>query len=278
VFHLAAQALVRRSYRDPLDTFETNVLGTANVLEAVRQLDRPCAVVVVTSDKCYENPEDLHPHREADPMGGADPYSASKGCAELVAAAYRRSFFSERSSKILVASARAGNVIGPGDWAEDRLVPDAVRALQAGRSILVRRPAAIRPWQHVLEPLSGYLRLATVLLAPGGQRFAEAWNFGPEPASALSVAELVDLLVREWGRGSWHAGDGTGPSEARYLRLSIRKAAARLAWRPAWTVKQAVRETVEGYRAFGLCRGDAEQARRVMDEAIARYTASARRK
>ena len=268
VFHLAAQSLVRRSYQDPLETLQTNVLGTANLLEAVRQAGRACAVVVVTSDKCYENREWLHGYREDDPMGGHDLYSASKGCAELVTASWRRSFFqSQRLSQhgVAVATARAGNVVGGGDWARDRIVPDAVAALRAGEPIPVRNPDAVRPWQHVLEPLGGYLLLGARLLGPQAAAHAEAWNFGPRPEDARPVREVVEAIITAWGSGRWQdRHDPAAPHEAGLLRLSIDKATARLRWAPRWRFQEALRRTVEWYRAFhagaspadlaGLCR------------------------
>lgn len=272
VFHLAAQALVRRSYADPVGTFATNALGTVNVLEALRQAGNPCAVVVVTSDKCYRNREADYAYREDDPLGGHDPYSASKGCAELVATSYREAFFTP-SGRIPLATARAGNVIGPGDWAEDRLVPDAVRAIRAGRPLQVRNPRAVRPWQHVLEPLEGYLRLGHALVEQGAA-VAEAWNFGPDPAGARDVAALAELFCQTWGDGAtWQAAPASGdPHEAHLLQLSIEKAAARLGWRPRWTFETAVRRTATGYREMLAARG-AEAVQRFMAAEIAAYAA-----
>ena len=270
VFHLAAQALVRRSYADPVATFDVNVRGAANVLDAVRRAEQPCAVVVVTSDKCYENREEDYAYREDDPMGGHDPYSASKGCEELVAASYRSAFFAP-GGKIHMATARAGNVIGPGDWAADRIVPDAVRAFRAGRKLSVRNPRALRPWQHVLEPLGGYLRLGQALLEQGSA-VAEGWNFGPDPASARTVGDLADRFCRAWGPGAaWEAEPNpANPHEAHLLQLSIDKAGARLGWRPKWDFETTVRRTAEGYRAM-LDAQDAAAARRFMDSEIAAY-------
>ena len=228
VFHLAAQALVRRSYADPVATYETNVMGTAHVLEAARRADGLRAVVVVTSDKCYENREWWWPYREDDALGGYDPYSSSKGCAELVTAAWRRSYFGGPASPAGVASARAGNVIGGGDWAEDRLVPDCMRAFGTSTPVVIRRPAAVRPWQHVLEPLAGYLLLAERLAE--GPGFAEAWNFGPSVDDARPVSWVVDRLVRFWGGDARWAHDGSeqpheaGPAPGRCLE------GARAAW------------------------------------------------
>lgn len=273
VFHLAAQALVRRSYVAPLETFDTNVMGTTNVLEAVRAMERPCAVVVVTSDKCYENPETARACPETDPMGGHDPYSASKGCAELVAAAYRASFFAPGGT-VAMATARAGNVIGPGDWAEDRIVPDAVRALAAGRSLGVRNPRSVRPWQHVLEPLGGYLRLGQALLEEGAG-VAEGWNFGPDPDEMHTVGELADAFCSAWGDGAFWASaeERYAPHEANLLRLAIGKAATRLQWHPVWNFATAVRRTALGYRCL-LATADASAVRAFMDEEITAYEAA----
>jgi CDP-glucose 4,6-dehydratase len=251
VFHLAAQPLVLRSHRAPAETFEINVMGTAHLLDAVRAVPGVRAVVAVTSDKCYDNLERGTPFREGDPLGGRDPYSASKACAELVAAAYRASFFSTGGPVAAVATARAGNVFGGGDLAEDRLIPDAVRALRAGRPLIVRNPKSVRPWQHVLEPLSGYLMLAE-RLAREGAAWAEAWNFGPDRADAVPVADLADRLIRRWGSGRWEAGgpaaEGAAPVEAGVLILDSAKARERLGWRPRLPLDEAVAWTVEWYR------------------------------
>ena len=254
VFHLAAQALVRLSYREPLDTFATNVMGTAHILEAVRKMDSPCVVVVVTTDKCYENKEWVHSYREVDPMGGHDPYSASKGCAELVVASYRNSYFSERDTQVKIASARAGNVIGGGDWAEDRIIPDAMRALGSGDPISVRNPHATRPWQHVLEPLSGYLWLGAALAnpelvapVPAGD-LVSAFNFGPRLNSNQPVSAVVEEALKHWD-GSWnHDPDAVAVHEAGKLNLTIDKAFHLLGWEPTWTFADCVRETVEWYK------------------------------
>jgi CDP-glucose 4,6-dehydratase len=259
VFHLAAQSLVRESYARPRDTFEVNLMGTVNLLEAVRALGKPCVVIVVTSDKCYENREHLWGYREIDALGGHDPYSASKGAAEIAAAAYRRSFFpAERLAAhgVKLATARAGNVIGGGDWAEDRLIPDCVRALRAGKPILVRNPASVRPWQHVLEPLAGYLRLASLQLkAPG--RYAQAWNFGPA-ARPAKVADVVDLVIGHWG-GGWRRSPAAARRralhEARRLKLDCGKARRLLRWRPVYSLEDGIAETIRWYRGFSLERG-----------------------
>lgn len=252
VFHLAAQPLVLDSYDDPLGTFSTNVMGTANLLEAVRRSDTVKAVVAVTSDKCYENREWVWGYREQDPMGGHDPYSASKGCAELVTAAYRRSFFGSaaRSRRpVLAASARAGNVIGGGDWGKDRLVPDCMRALSRGEEVLIRAPAAVRPWQHVFEPLSGYLLLGA-RLQDGEEAFASGWNFGPVDFDTWTVREVVDAACGAWGGGRWVVAPNARPHEAHWLRLDASRAALELGWRPRWGVGEAITRTVAWYRKF----------------------------
>ncbi len=267
VFHLAAQPLVRLSYELPVETIQTNVLGTAHVLDAIRQVGRPCAVVVVTSDKCYENREWIYGYREDEPMGGHDVYSMSKGAAELVAASFRRSFFHPAKLAehgIGVASARAGNVVGGGDWAKDRIVPDAVSALAVKRPIPIRNPNAVRPWQHVLEPLGGYLLLGARLAGVGTDRpdlFCEGWNFGPRPDDARSVREVVEALIRAWGNGSWDDRHDPGAlHEAGLLRLSIDKAQSRLGWTPRWRFEKTFRRTVEWYRAFHAGASPAELA------------------
>ncbi len=249
LFHLAAQALVRRSYEHPIATLATNVMGTAHVLEAARASGNVRAVVVVTSDKCYENREWDRPYREQDPMGGFDPYSCSKGCAELVTAAWRRSFFNRpQSNGVGVASARAGNVIGGGDWSCDRLVPDCARAFMAGQAVLIRRPQAIRPWQHVLEPLAGYLSLAEQLWRDPAM-FGEAWNFGPPEDDARSVAWVVERLARLWGDGAgWQQDAGSHPHEAGVLQVDASKARTRLHWRPQLPIENALEWTVDWYR------------------------------
>jgi CDP-glucose 4,6-dehydratase len=247
VFHLAAQPLVRRSYDCPIETFATNVLGTTHVLEAARKSGTVRGVVVITSDKCYENREQDAGYREGDAMGGHDPYSASKGCAEIVTAAYRRSF---GGPGWRVASARAGNVIGGGDFGADRLVPDFVRSLIAGAPCLVRRPTAIRPWQHVLEPLSGYLLLGE-RLASGDDRFASGWNFGPPATESATVRELARLMVVNWPNGQIvEAAQESGPHEARLLRLDSTKAAEQLDWRPMLSTPERVAWTMAWYRAW----------------------------
>jgi CDP-glucose 4,6-dehydratase len=244
VLHLAAQSLVRYSYEQPLETYATNVMGTAHVLEAVRQTPSARAVVIVTSDKCYENRETQRGYVETDAMGGHDPYSNSKGCAELVAAAYRASFFNG-SDKAAVASARAGNVIGGGDWSRDRLIPDVYRAAAARVSVRIRNPKAVRPWQHVLEPLGGYLLLAQRLFEEGA-RFAEGWNFGPPNIDARPVSEVMDRLTALWGMGlRWELDQGAHPHEAQLLSLDCDKARKRLGWQPHMRLETALEWTVQ---------------------------------
>ena len=268
IFHLAAQPLVRLSYAEPITTFATNVQGTAHLLDAVRTGDFPCTVVVVTSDKCYANDGQARAFRESDPLGGHDPYSASKAGAEIVTASYRNSFFA-RDTRVALASARAGNVIGGGDWAADRIVPDAVRALAAGQPVPVRNPAFTRPWQHVLEPLGGYLVLGAKLEAarhsgdPAGlAALAGAFNFGPEPAANRTVRELVEEILAHWP-GEWEqAAQEAHLPEAPLLSLDISKASEVLDWRPHWNFSQTVMETAAWYRgvhqggdAVALTRG-----------------------
>jgi CDP-glucose 4,6-dehydratase len=251
VIHMAAQSLVRRSYRDPLETFATNVMGTAHVLEAVRQTAGVQVAIVVTSDKCYENQDAIHGFAEKDPLGGDDPYSSSKGCAELVAAAYRASFFSsETKTETAIATVRSGNVIGGGDWAEDRLVPDCMRAFAEGQPASIRNPLFVRPWQHVLEPLKGYLMLAEKLWdAPG--KFCEAWNFGPRDEDAQPVSVIADRLTELWeGNASWELAVGEQPHEAHSLKLNCDKAREELRWWPRTTLDTALQWTVQWYQAF----------------------------
>ena len=254
VFHLAAQPLVRLSYERPAETFMTNVMGTVNVLEAIRAVGTVRAAVMVTSDKCYENNDGQRPFTEDDPMGGYDPYSASKGAAELAIAAWRRSF------REPVASVRAGNVIGGGDWAADRIVPDCIRAIEASRPVALRNPDAVRPWQHVLEPLGGYLLLAAKMLnEPTAYR--EGWNFGPAMDGVTTVGQLAEMVVECYGSGTIvEAGDTNAPHEARLLSLDITKAQRRLGWQPRLDINKAVAITVDWYRranavtALDLCR------------------------
>ena len=277
IFHLAAQAVVRESYRRPKETFDVNVGGTVNLLEAARTCPSVRAVVVVTSDKCYENREWVHAYRETDRLGGRDPYSASKAAAELVAVAYRRSLLGPAG--IPVATTRAGNVIGGGDWAADRIVPDAVRALMQDQAIPVRNPGSVRPWQHVLDPLRGYLTLAACLMTEAGvdvslMHHAEAWNFGPSLDGCRTVRELVELLLSEWGDGQWqdHSTSQTQkPHEAGLLTLSCAKACRRLGWQPRWAFTEAVGHTARWYRRWL----EGHPARDLCLEQIAEYTAAA---
>jgi CDP-glucose 4,6-dehydratase len=236
LIHMAAQPLVRLSYQEPVLTYATNVMGTVNVLEAARKCSNLKAIVSVTTDKCYENKEWTWGYRENEPMGGHDPYSSSKGCAELVTAAYRKSFFNDTSS-VFLASARAGNVIGGGDWAEDRLIPDILRAFEKNESVIVRNPLATRPWQHVLEPLSGYLVLAQHLYEDGST-YAEGWNFGPKDEDCKPVSWILDKMVTKWGNGaSWELDKNNNPHEAGYLKLDCSKAAMQLNWQPKWNLE-----------------------------------------
>lgn len=272
VIHLAAQPMVRRSLLDPAGTFETNVIGTVNVLEAVRAAGGVRAVVVVTSDKCYENPgTGARAFREDDPLGGSDPYSASKACAEIVAASYRRSFFSQPGGPRL-ASARAGNVIGGGDWGEDRLLPDAVRVASgiAPAPLAVRNPQAVRPWQHVLNPLMGYLMLAQRLLEHDDA--CEAWNFGPPAADARTVAAVLAHVQALWdGMPAWKADGGVNPREATWLELDSSKSMQRLGWRPVWQLEQGLSELVDWHRAHLAGR----DMRALSEQQIDRFVADA---
>ncbi len=248
VFHLAAQPLVLEGYRDPVETWRSNVMGTIHLLEALREHDHPCAAVIVTTDKVYENREWVHPYRECDRLGGHDPYSASKAGCEIAVASFRASFFGA-DHPVRIASARAGNVIGGGDWAENRILPDIVRALTAGRPVPVRNPAARRPWQHVLEPLSGYLRLAERLLS-GAAPVAEAYNFGPEVHDVRPVRALVEGALVHWPGGEWQdASDPDAPHEAGLLSLGIERARADLGWAPRWDFETGLARSMEWYRA-----------------------------
>lgn len=249
LIHMAAQSLVRRSYSEPVATYATNVMGTVNVLNAVSQQSSVRAAVIVTSDKCYEHGRGTRPFRETDALGGHDPYSNSKACAELVTDAYRRSFFHGKNTAA-IASVRAGNVIGGGDWALDRLVPDAMRAFIAREVLRVRNPSAVRPWQHVLDPVLAYLSLAHHLFEYG-HLFAEAWNFGPGPDSEVSVSQVADRVAQLWGAGArWERDGGQHPHEAILLKLDCEKAKTRLGWRPAIGLEEALRLTVDWYRSF----------------------------
>jgi CDP-glucose 4,6-dehydratase len=294
IFHLAAQPLVRRSYRQPLETYSTNLMGTLTLLEAIKTIGTACIVIVVTSDKCYWNDGSLASFSESDPLGGADPYSSSKAMVEMAVQTYRHAWFNPATSPIRLASARAGNVIGGGDWAEDRIVPDCVRALSQSRPIVLRNPDAVRPWQHVLEPLAGYLRLATCLaMADQPNRLEElcgAFNFGPHETSLVSVRHLVELLLGQWpaksnrpnsGQNSdqsgtsWRsqvriANDASALHEAKLLRLSIDKARNRLGWSPQWDLSTTVQLTAGWYAGFQ----QGQSAEELVDRQIAIYMAN----
>ncbi|MBU2676285.1 MAG: CDP-glucose 4,6-dehydratase [Gammaproteobacteria bacterium] len=254
VFHLAAQSVVRESYRIPRETFEVNTIGVASLLDGVRKLDKPCSVVVVTSDKCYENVEQVWGYRESDPFGDHDPYGGSKGAAEILIRSYRHSFFPpEKLSEhgVKLASARAGNVIGGGDWTESALIVDVIQSLIEERPVELRNPGAFRPWQHVLQALSGYLTLAAKLAGSDDPEYCSGWNIGPLPGNELPVSEVVDLFLAEWGRGSWvNAGAEGEPREANILRLSIDKALWRLGWKPAWNIEDTLHHTAAWYKAY----------------------------
>ncbi len=247
VFHLAAQPLVRLSYDEPLETFATNVQGTAHVLDSCRRVEGLKAIVAVTSDKCYENREWVWPYRETDPLGGHDPYSASKAAAEIVIASYRKSFFHDPQSALL-ASVRAGNVIGGGDWAKDRLVPDIVRAVAADEPVLIRSPGAVRPWQHVFEALGGYLLIAQRLMA-GDSAIAAAWNFGPAPTDTRPVSWIVERMIARWGRGRYALTDNAGRHEANLLKLDCSKAHAELGWRPSFDLATTIDRIIDWHQA-----------------------------
>lgn len=286
VFHLAAQPLVRLSYDIPVETFAANVMGTVHVMEALRGLDNECAAVMITTDKCYENREWLHSYREEDAMGGYDPYSASKGAAEIAISAYRRSYFSKTGSPVLMASARAGNVIGGGDWAADRIIPDCFRALERGEAIPVRNRIATRPWQHVLEPLSGYLQLGAALhscrhgsageSSPPPSALTGGFNFGPALTSNRTVAELVQELLRHTG-GDWlDKSDPNALHEASKLNLATDKAFHLLGWRPVWSFEETLRETAAWYMESSKLSAEAERVSLTLTQ-IARYEENAAR-
>ena len=265
VIHMAAQSLVRESYKYPVETFQTNIMGTINCVEVCRELNELSAFLCVTSDKCYENKEILWGYREVDPLGGKDPYSSSKACAEIVANSYRHSFFNAEKSPI-IASARAGNVIGGGDWAKDRLVPDLVRAIMGGKEVRIRNPKAVRPWQFVLEPLCGYLRLVEKMVEVGEQ-YAEGWNFGPEDSDAVTVSKFIDIFYDKWGKVNKYEqeNDGVAP-EACFLKLDCSKSKQRLGWAPRYDLNKALGATIEWYKQYinganmmDLCEKQIEQ-------------------
>src|SRR5713101_1216190 len=270
VIHMAAQSVVRRGYEDPIETYSSNVMGTVNILEALRQAKHPCAVVNVTSDKCYANREWVWGYRENEPMGGCDPYSNSKGCAELVTQAYRESFFPPEALDrhgVALASARAGNAIGGGDWTSDQLMPDLMRAFLAGQPCLIRNPSAFRPWQFVMEPLRGYLMLAE-RLSDDAARFASGWNFGPSDSDAKPVSWIADKLAASWGKqSSWAPDSAAHPREAHALKLDASKAGACLGWHPMLPLKVALEWIVDWYRAFQ----NGDDLRRLTEAQIERY-------
>lgn len=256
VFHLAAQPLVRLSYQQPKYTYEVNVIGTLNVLEAMKATDKTKVGIIITSDKCYENKEWLWGYRENDDLGGFDPYSSSKGCVELLVASYRNSFFNvnkfDEHEKV-IATVRAGNVIGGGDWSKDRILPDCISALEINQNIIIRNPKAVRPWQHVLEPLSGYLLLGSNLLQHGS-KYSGAWNFGPNPDSIITVEEVVNKIIMYWGKGNWISPDSNLdldlPHEANLLILDINKVKYVLGWSPKWNIDKALEKTIQWYKNY----------------------------
>lgn len=249
LIHMAAQPLVRLSYKEPIDTYTTNVIGTVNVLEASRKCENLKAIVSVTSDKCYKNNEWDWAYRENEPMGGHDPYSSSKGCAEIITSAYRSSFFYSKNSAS-IASARAGNVIGGGDWSNDRLIPDILKSFEKSKPVIIRNPTSIRPWQHVLEPLSGYLVLAQELYTNGSE-FAEGWNFGPRNEDCKPVSWIIDEMVKYWGgNASWNLDETINPHEASFLKLDCSKAENRLKWKPKWTLKQTLKSIIDWHHVY----------------------------
>lgn len=251
VIHMAAQPLVRYSYANPVETYATNVMGTVHVLESTRVIDSVQATLVVTTDKCYENKEWVWGYRENEPMGGFDPYSNSKACAELVTSAYRQSYFSEPNATNKVASARAGNVIGGGDWSNDRLIPDAIKAFEENKPLMLRNPLATRPWQYVLEPLSGYLILLQALVVRKGSDFASGWNFGPTDEDNLSVQEVVNRLMSNWGGlVTWEKEGSDQPHESNFLKLDCSKARIQLGWTPKWNLEMAIEKIVQWQNAF----------------------------
>ena len=270
VFHLAAQSLVRYSYRNPVETYETNVMGTLHVLEGIRSIETVRSAVMITTDKCYENKEWEWGYRENEPMGGHDPYSSSKGSAELLISSYRNSYYPINQydqHKTAIASARAGNVIGGGDWAEDRLIPDIIRAFQNGEQVEIRSPNSVRPWQHVLEPLAGYIKLAE-LMTVNGPKYAEAWNFGPREEDARPVQWIVERMTEQWGGdASWRLNEGDHPYEANYLKLDCSKAYLKLNWTPKWDLNYSLIKINEWYRA----NQSQENLRKVTLEQIVEY-------
>ena len=270
LIHMAAQPLVRYSYEAPIETYEVNVIGTAKVLEVARSCPNLKAIVNITTDKCYENDERSQGYKEDDPMGGHDPYSSSKGCAELVASAYRRSFLQEQG--IGLASVRAGNVIGGGDWADDRLIPDILRSFERRKPVVVRNPKATRPWQHVLEPLSGYLILAEKLYRDQ-RRYAEDWNFGPNEQDVKPVDWILDKMIAKWPNSSWELDQNSNPHEAGFLKLDISKAESKLSWKPVWELSQTLEKIIVWHQAWlnkediqAVCLAEIEEYTRDMNK------------
>lgn len=261
IFHLAAQPLVRKSYKDPLNTFQTNVVGTANVLQALNHLQKPCICICITTDKVYQNNEWIYPYRENDRLGGYDPYSASKACSEMVISSFSNSYFNihtYREHNKAIASARAGNVIGGGDWSEDRLLPDIVKSLSEKKDIIIRNPSAVRPWQHVMEPLAGYMQLA-LSLQQDVYKYSGGWNFGPQTEDNFSVLELSKIAINIWGEGNINISqDANAPHEAHLLRLDISKAVGELKWSPKMRAEEAIRRTIRWYKAF-YCGSDVKK-------------------
>lgn len=251
IFHMAAQPLVRLSYREPLETFASNVMGTAHVLNAVREAKISCAVIVISSDKCYENRSWIWGYKENDPLGGSDPYSASKAATEIVVKSWRQSYFEHARSQVNLASCRAGNVIGGGDWAADRVLPDCIRAFGNNEKVELRNPSATRPWQHVLEPLSGYLLVAAKLLGNNPHDYASEWNFGPTARDVQPVRYLVERMAQNWGDGAgWVTTTKDHPKEAQKLALNCEKATGLLGWQPVWALDQALDKTTEWFKAW----------------------------
>ncbi len=277
IFHLAAQSLVRKSYDNPIETYSTNVMGTLNVFEAARTNSCVKGIINVTSDKCYENKEWYYGYRENDPLGGYDPYSASKGCSEVLTSSYRSSFFNPEKHDqhgVSLASVRAGNVIGGGDWASDRLIPDCARFLSQNKTINIRNPHATRPWEFVLEPLSGYLWLGVQIMKKG-KEFAQAWNFGPYDEAILSVAEVVNKFIQFWGNGIIELDNAPKPHEAEFLKLDISKAMYRLQWKPSYSIFEALSETVQWYKEYYSFSADMKS---LSLEQINKYSETARKK
>jgi CDP-glucose 4,6-dehydratase len=270
LIHMAAQPLVRHSYNVPIETYEVNVIGTAKVLEVARSCINLKAIVNITTDKCYENDGRSQGYKESDPMGGYDPYSSSKGCAELVASAYRRSFLQDQG--IGVASVRSGNVIGGGDWANDRLIPDILRSLEKNKPVVIRNPKATRPWQHVLEPLSGYLILAQKLYEDQ-KEYAEGWNFGPNEQDVKSVDWILDKIISKWPNSSWELDQNSNPHEAGFLKLDITKAESKLGWQPVWELSHTLEKIIDWHRAWldkedmqAICLAEIEEYTRGMNK------------